>query len=540
MRKHFIWMLIVATLALLAWMGCGLAEGSVEGGPATFPQEDAIEERAVSRATLLEDLVAAREAMDLIDEDLEALEGDEMSAFVAEKWQEIYLNPDFHLYLNGKDDPAELPISGKHAFVVLGFALEDGEMTQELKERCDAAAAAARAFPGSILVCSGGATGDNNPEKHTEAGLMKAYLVEEHGIAPERIFTDERAMTTLDNALYAFEILKAQDIEAITIVTSSYHQPRAQMLYETLAAFMRKTEGWDVAIQGNFGCEREAPETLAKRDPGIAAMQLNEMLNYLYSGQTKVKEIVVNYGAFGDEAEARNEELLRQLEGFNPDAAARWRTILALWKRVNAGMEIHEGVLPDGLPDSDELCIVALGFQLNPDGSMREELIHRLEVVRRSAEKYPKALIVCTGGGTAAGDETATEAGRMAEWLAANGIDESRIIVEDQSLTTAQNAQLTLGILEEQYPQVTQLAILSSDYHIATGTLLFTAESILRAEEAGQEPWTVVSNAAYKAPSGSLSSMFQAGALIELLGDVETAFEIYYETYDIHELPRME
>ena len=47
----------------------------------------------------------------------------------------------------------------------------------------------------------------------------------------------------------------------------------------------------------------------------------------------------------------------------------------------------------------------------------------------------------------------------------------------------------------------------------------------------------VVSNAAWKAPSGSLSTMFQAGALIELNGDVETAFAIYYDTYDIHELP---
>ena len=37
--------------------------------------------------------------------------------------------------------------------------------------------------------------------------------------------------------------------------------------------------------------------------------------------------------------------------------------------------------------------------------------------------------------------------------------------------------------------------------------------------------------------SGTLSAMFQAGALIELSGDAETAFEIYYETYDIHELP---
>ncbi|MBQ5953802.1 MAG: hypothetical protein IJL47_07185 [Lachnospiraceae bacterium] len=31
--------------------------------------------------------------------------------------------------------------------------------------------------------------------------------------------------------------------------------------------------------------------------------------------------------------------------------------------------------------------------------------------------------------------------------------------------------------------------------------------------------------------------LMQAGALIELSGDVETAFKIYYEEYDIHELP---
>lgn len=35
----------------------------------------------------------------------------------------------------------------------------------------------------------------------------------------------------------------------------------------------------------------------------------------------------------------------------------------------------------------------------------------------------------------------------------------------------------------------------------------------------------------------ALSAMFQAGALIELSGDVETAFEIYCDNYDIHELP---
>ena len=120
----------------------------------------------------------------------------------------------------------------------------------------------------------------------------------------------------------------------------------------------------------------------------------------------------------------------------------------------------------------------------------------------------------------------------MAAWLREQGVPDSRIIVEDKSLTTAQNAINTYDILIKQYPQVKELAIVSSDYHIETGTLLFGAEAILRDSEI-----EVTSNASWHAPSGTLSAMFQAGALIELSGDVKTAFRIYYDTYDIHELP---
>ena len=194
-------------------------------------------------------------------------------------------------------------------------------------------------------------------------------------------------------------------------------------------------------------------------------------------------------------------------------------------------------ILPDGLPDSDELCIVVLGFQLEPDGSMKDELIRRLTVALNSAKKYPKSYIVCTGGGTAADNPAASEAGEMAKWLEANGIEKQRLIVEDNSITTAQNAIFTYDILTSLYPSVKKLAIVSSDYHIATGELLFKAEAVIRANYPGNEKLEVVSNAAWKAPSGSLSAMFQAGALIELFGDVETAFEIYYDNYDIHGLP---
>ncbi|MBR3020086.1 MAG: YdcF family protein [Clostridia bacterium] len=240
--------------------------------------------------------------------------------------------------------------------------------------------------------------------------------------------------------------------------------------------------------------------------------------------QSQIERAVVSYAANG----TRDDEALSALASLDPSLGEKWTRIMDLWEApVTVNTE-----LPDGLPQDDSLCLVGLGFQLNPDGTMRDELVERLKVMLSASEKYPNAIIVCTGGGTAADDPTATEAGRMAEWLEAQGVDPSRLIVEDHSLTTAQNAIYTFDILTERYPQVRQIAIISSDYHIATGTLLFGAEAILRDSDI-----EVVSNAAWHAPSGSLSAMFQAGALIELSGDVETAFEIYYETYDIHELP---
>ena len=240
--------------------------------------------------------------------------------------------------------------------------------------------------------------------------------------------------------------------------------------------------------------------------------------------QSQIERAVVSYAAAG----TRDVQALSELASLDPALGEKWTRIMDLWE---APVAVHEE-LPDGLPDDDSLCLVALGFQLNPDGTMREELIERLRVLLAASQKYPRAVIVCTGGGTAADAPTATEAGRMAEWMESQGVDSSRLIVEDHSLTTAQNAIYTFDLLSERCPQVKQMAIVSSDYHIATGVLLFGAEAILRGSDV-----EVVSNAAYRAPSGALSAMFQAGALIELSGDVETAFEIYYETYDIHELP---
>lgn len=292
-----------------------------------------------------------------------------------------------------------------------------------------------------------------------------------------------------------------------------------------------------VMLFTNCGTAKDQNNTVIQETKAPAASAEGERLR---DPDRIIEELAVYYGTYGSEAQSRVDDLLSELCSVDSVAADKWQKITERWAEVNDGLPLNTDVLPDGLPDTDELCIVALGFQLEPDGTMKPELVERLRVVLNSAKKYPNALIVCTGGGTASENKEASESKAMAGWLIENGIDESRIITEDRSLTTAQNAIYTYDILTEKYPQVRSLAIVSSDYHIATGTLLFDAECILRADKAGDEKMRVVSNAAYKAPAGTLSTMFQAGALIELSGDADTAFDIYYDEYDIHELPPLE
>ena len=207
----------------------------------------------------------------------------ELATAILDHWRSVYLNPNYPLYLYQGEESAEtlavtnIPDSPTHAFVVLGYELKDGEMTDELIGRCNAAAAAARAYPTTILVCSGGATGDNNPEMHTEAGMMRDYLRNVCGIDEARIFTDERAMTTLENAVNTFAILREQGVQTLTVVTSAYHQRWGQVLYNAMAALQRLGSGYSAELVGNYSFPIEAPEQF-RQDDRFALRQLSSML----------------------------------------------------------------------------------------------------------------------------------------------------------------------------------------------------------------------------------------------------------------------
>lgn len=188
-------------------------------------------------------------------------EGDRAVAeAIATHWLRVYADPSYPMHIHDGGERAaalegsDIPDSPAHAFVVLGFKLKNGEMTDELQQRCEAAAAAARSFPNAILLCSGGATGSNNPKNHTEAGLMKAYLTEKCGIDGARIFIDEDARSTVENAENTFAMMRERGVTSYTIVTSAYHQRWGQAVYNCMNAFYRQTYGYEAALLENYSC----------------------------------------------------------------------------------------------------------------------------------------------------------------------------------------------------------------------------------------------------------------------------------------------
>ena len=260
------------------------------------------------------------------------------------------------------------------------------------------------------------------------------------------------------------------------------------------------------------------------------------------TAEAVIEEIITCHGCYGHEADGKVAELLTELEGLDPRQGALWREIMDYWNYANEELEVHLDGLPEDLPKDDSLCIAVLGFELNDDGTMQDELVGRLETALSCAEQYPNALVVCTGGGTARNNPNVTEAGLMGEWLLAHGLEEKRLILEDKSRTTAQNAEFSYAILLRDYPQVKSVAIVSSGYHIAWGSLLFEAAFLRSASENGTPEIHVISNCGYPIENDkylwSEILRWETGGLLQMVGNTDLAMQYYFD-YDHVEKPKL-
>lgn len=107
--------------------------------------------------------------------------------------------------------------------------------------------------------------------------------------------------------------------------------------------------------------------------------------------------------------------------------------------------------------------LVVLGNMLCDDGSMSDILLSRLETAVKLDKEYNFDKIVLTGG--AANKKTdKTEAEVMESFLLSSGINANKLILEDKSLTTVQNAKFSAPILKSL--NLNEFYLLSSAYHI--------------------------------------------------------------------------
>ena len=235
--------------------------------------------------------------------------------------------------------------------------------------------------------------------------------------------------------------------------------------------------------------------------------------------QSIVRDLIGYYFHYRQEAAPEIDNQLQTLASLDPNEGELWTAVMDRWRWINEEMELQPDCLPDGLPEDDSLCIVVLGFGLNSNGGMKPELISRLEVALRSAEKYPESYVLCTGGETArvAG---VSEAGQMGAWLLEHGLEEHRLILEPDSYSTTENAQKSLKLLGEEYPDVSSIALVTSDYHIPWGYAVFAAEALCREYRRGAAPVEIVGNAACVTDTPDRDTMYSQAWGISIIADV--------------------
>lgn len=230
--------------------------------------------------------------------------------------------------------------------------------------------------------------------------------------------------------------------------------------------------------------------------------------------QQSVKELgSVLLGYFGQAADSDwtldpttdMTRVLDKIKAQSPKDFDLYSNLLKKWKYIETEMPLNIGEAPNGLPNDKSLSIMTLGFGLNADGTMKDELVGRLEVTLAAAQKYPNAYVLVTGGVEKNGW---TEGIRMRDWLLSKGVDEKRIIVEHQSADTKQNMSFSFDLLH-QHPEIKKVLLISSEYHLRRSSILFYAESLLKANEWREEPIELAGNVGWLRDDLRVESMNQ-------------------------------
>lgn len=242
----------------------------------------------------------------------------------------------------------------------------------------------------------------------------------------------------------------------------------------------------------------------------IKKLEGNLLYNYISGNETQVDNI------------------LEKILSLDKKIFERDAEILNYWYYIDEEMELNEGVAPNNLPNTRDHAFVVLGYALNNDGTLRPEAMGRCDVAYESAIKYPNSLIFVTGGGTAKENKNVTEGGQMKDYLVGvKGLDENRIVVEDKAMDTIENAKKTVVKLIEY--NIKTFTVITSDYHIRRGSILFKGEAMLASEKLGIKPMELIENAVWKTGKQTEGKLFEGYALASIM-EVQLSPSLIYKS----------
>ena len=108
--------------------------------------------------------------------------------------------------------------------------------------------------------------------------------------------------------------------------------------------------------------------------------------------------------------------------------------------------------------------LIVLGARVDPDGPS-PALNRRLNCVMSILDQHPNATIIATGG--QGSDEPMTEAQCIRDELVARGVEPERIVMEDQSASTAENLSNALRLMDS---PAASAGIITNNYHVWRAT----------------------------------------------------------------------
>lgn len=121
---------------------------------------------------------------------------------------------------------------------------------------------------------------------------------------------------------------------------------------------------------------------------------------------------------------------------------------------------------------ADAPCDVLIILGSRIDGETpRPDLQARIDAAAEYLKKHPDCIAVGTGGNFRA-EQTVSEAQAIKNGLAANGIDPSRVLIEDEARTTYENFCNCKQIIEENAPENASVGIISNTYHLFRAGLI--------------------------------------------------------------------